>query len=232
MPNLGDYLGQLLSEITIARMHADLEAVRVAELYASHPLLRTMPVPHFRLPEVEVDVPVVIKQMEEPRADESARGGIAIADLRKAFDQVLAKQLLKEDIQTTPELKNKLRSVLDPRIVALSQPMDVAVDVNRVADDLSSAASRTLRELGQLGGGGEPDRLLKFEKELKEAARVESLKLRRPPPRLQVLVTTQEIREAGPSELVTRIKLRINEHGLEWTSLETQGRMQDRLVPE
>ncbi len=46
MPNLGDYLGQLLSEITLARMHADLESIRIAELYAAHPLLRTFPFQH------------------------------------------------------------------------------------------------------------------------------------------------------------------------------------------
>ena len=64
MPYLGDYLGHLISEVTMARMQADVEAVRIAELYASHPLLRTMPVPRFRLPEVQVDIPVVINELE------------------------------------------------------------------------------------------------------------------------------------------------------------------------
>ena len=32
MPYLGDYLGQLMAEIAIARMHADLETVRLAEM--------------------------------------------------------------------------------------------------------------------------------------------------------------------------------------------------------
>ncbi len=65
MPNLGDYLGQLLSELSIARMQADLETVRLAELYAMHPLLRTMPVPHMRLPDVDLEIPVLIKASED-----------------------------------------------------------------------------------------------------------------------------------------------------------------------
>ena len=65
MPYLGDYLGHLLSEITNARVQADLESVRVADLYASHPLLKHMAVPRFRLPTITIDAPVVMRNMDE-----------------------------------------------------------------------------------------------------------------------------------------------------------------------
>src|SRR5437868_1648504 len=99
MPYLGDYIGHLLSEITIARMHADLESVRVAELYASHPLLRNMPVPHFRLPDVDLDIPVVVSKVEEAREGESSRGGSSVVDMRKAFDQVLKIRLASSGVE-------------------------------------------------------------------------------------------------------------------------------------
>lgn len=229
MPPLGDYIGQLLSEITIARMQADIEAVRVAELYASHSLLRTMPVPHFRLPNVEVDVPVVVKQMEEERAGELRRGAPVLANMRRAFDKVLTKQLREERIRLRAEHRTKLKSVLDRKVASLSQPAAIAVDVNRVADELTNTASRTLTEPG---GPVDPARRPKLEKKLKEAARVEFLKLRKPPPRLQVLVTTGEVREAGPSEVITRLHLKITEEAFEWTTIESDGREQDRLVIE
>ncbi len=117
MPYLGDYVGQLLSEVTIARMQADIEAVRVAELYAGHPLLRNMPVPHFRLPNVEVDVPVVVKQMEEQPAGELPRGTPILADMRKAFDKVLAKKLSEELIRLRPQHKKKLESALKEKVI-------------------------------------------------------------------------------------------------------------------
>ena len=66
MPYLGEYLGHLMAELAIARMEADLETVRLAELYAAHPLLRSMPVPHLRLPDVDVDLPVLIDHMGRP----------------------------------------------------------------------------------------------------------------------------------------------------------------------
>jgi hypothetical protein len=232
MPYLGDYIGHLLSEITIARMQADLEAVRVAELYASHPLLRNMPVPHFRLPEVDLDVPVVVKQVEEPRAGESPRGGVSIAEIRKAFEQVLTRQLEKDGIELTPVNARKVKAAIDARVAVLSQPTEIAVDVNRIADDFSSTFTQTIGDLGPKGQVIESARIPKLEAELKAAARLESLKLRKPPPRLNVLVTTKEIREAGPSEAMTRIRLKISEQAFEWTTIESESGSQDRLVPE
>jgi hypothetical protein len=229
MPNLGDYLGQLLSEITIARMHADLEAVRVAELYADHPLLRHMPVPHFRLPDVEIDVPVVIKQMEEPRAGESPRGVPARTDMRKAFDNVLKKRLSEERIRLKPDQKKKLNLILDKKVVSLTQPTEIAIDVNSVADELARVASQTLTEPG---GPVDPSRRQELDEKLKETTRVEFRKLRKPPARLQALVTTPEIREAGPSEVITHLHLKITEEAVEWTTIESNGHKRDRLVPE
>jgi len=229
MPNLGDYIGQLLSEITIARMHADLETIRVAELYATHPLLRYMPAPRFRLPDVHIDAPVVIKEMDEPRAGELPRGAPSLADMRKAFDKVLKKRLSEERIRLKPAQREKLKSTLDKKMDSLAQPAEIAVDVIRVADELSNAASVTLAESD---GPVEASLRPKFEKTVKEAARLELLKLRKPPSRLNVLVTTTDIREAGPSENITRLQLKITEEAVEWTSIESDGIEKDRLVPE
>lgn len=229
MPPLGDYIGQLLSEITIARMHADIEAVRVAELYSAHPLLRNMPVPHFRLPNIEADVPIVVKQMEEQPASELPRGAPTLANMRKAFDKVLTNELKEERVRLTAEHRTKLKSVLDRKMASLSQPVEISVDVNRVADELTSAAFSTLTESG---GPVDPALRSKLEKKLKEAVRIEFLKLRKPPPRLHVLSTTGEIREAGPSEVITHFHLKITEEAYEWTTIESDGREQDRLIIE
>jgi hypothetical protein len=191
-----------------------------------------MPVPHFRLPEMDVDVPVVIKEVEEPRPDESPRGGVAIAELRKTFDQVVARQFTKQGLDVTPEDKKRLISALDEKISGLSQPRETAVDVHRIADELTNATVSTLSEVQGLREPIEKRRIETFETELKNAVKLEFLKLRRPPPRLNVLATTQEIREAGPSEIVTRIRLKLTEQAVEWTSVESEGQKLDRLVPE
>lgn len=232
MPNLGDYLGQLLAEVTIARMQADLEAVRVAELYASHPLLRHMSVPRFRLPEVELDVPVVISQMEEPRPGESPRGGVDIGDLREKFHEVMTKHLIREHIQTTPDETDRIRARMEETLSRAARAPETAVDVSWVADEMTSAVVEAIRDPSRPGDPIDLARVSTFSIVLRDAARVEFLKLRTAPPRLSVLVETAQIREAGNSDAVTRIRMKISESGVEWTTIESGGKEEDRLVPE
>ncbi len=228
MPNLGDYIGHLLSEITIARMHADLEAVRVAELYVNHPLLRHMPVPRFRLPNVEMDIPVAIKKAGEQPANELPRGTPKIEAMRTTFDTLIARHIEAEKIQMKPAQQKKLKLALDKAAVTLAQPAAIAVDVMRIADEWAAAASAALAGEGLLDKKAQPA----FEEKLREEARRELIRLRTPPPRLEALVTTGEIREAGPGEVLTHIRLKIVEEAFEWTSIESDGKKKDRLIIE
>lgn len=232
MPNLGDYLGQLLAEITLARMHADLETVRLAEFYSSHPLLRHLPVPHVRLPEVDLDLPVVIKEAEVPAPGESPRGGLKLDDLRRRFDELLTTHLQRAEIKLSAAERSRLSEVLDARAASAAGPTEFGVDVHRIADDLTSAA---LGVVGQVRAGSREATLATtgaLADELRAAARLELLKARTPPPRLVTLVTGAELREAGPAELHTRLRLKITEQGLEWTTIEAEGQSHERLVPE
>jgi hypothetical protein len=232
MPYLGDYLGHLLSEITIARVQADLEAVRVAELYASHPLLRHLPIPHFRLPTVTLDVPVIIKKMEEGKAGESPRGGVVLPALRKSFDRVLNLHLQRAKIKLSDPERANLDQALNQTISRLALPPYVSISVMRIADELVLTAIKALGDPERKGGPVESIRLEKLADEIKTAARREFLNLRQAPPRLHVLVTTAELREAGPQELLAHLHLSISEEGMEWTVIESQGKSQDKLVPE
>jgi hypothetical protein len=232
MPYLGDYLGQLLSEICMARMQADLETVRVAELYATHPLLRTMPVPHVRLPDVELDIPVLVKSSEPPRAGESPRGGAPIDKVKSRFDEVFSTYLARAGIALTPSDKKKLRTALDEQLAQHAEPTETGVDVRRLGDDLTSAALRTVELLGRAGEGRDVGLPAALADELKETVRVELVKLRTLPPRLTVLVTSAELREAGTGENITRLRLKVAEQGVEWTTIESNGQTRDRLVPE
>jgi hypothetical protein len=202
----------------------------VAELYADHPLLRNMPVPRFRMPDVEIDVPVVVKELEEPPNGESPHGTPSIVEMRKVFDKVITSVLAKERIALTAanqkRLQKRLKTVLDQRVVALTRPSEIAIDINRVSLDFSTNAVKTL------GGVIKPEKRAEFEERLKGALRIEFIKIRKLPPRLNVLVTTAEIREAGPSEVITRLRLKISEEAFEWTTIESDEGKDNRLVIE
>ena len=66
--------------------------------------------------------------------------------------------------------------------------------------------------------------------ELEDEARLELLKLRKPPPRLNVQVTGQQLRE-NPDNVV-RLRIKVTEEGLEWNTIESEGVQKERLVAE
>jgi hypothetical protein len=232
MPYLADYVGHLLSEITLARVQADLEAIRIAELYAGHTLLRHLPVPHFRLPTVTLEVPVVIDKMEESVAGESPRGGIVLPAMRKSFERLLDIHLKRAAIEFVSNERALLKQALGQTIADAAQPADVSISVTSLADDLVSAVTDVLRDPEREGGAVEATRLEKFADQLRSAARVEFLNLRNAPPRLHVLVTTAELRKAAPSELLARLHLSVSEEAFEWIVIESTGKSTSRLVPE
>jgi hypothetical protein len=229
MPNLGDFLGYLMSEITIARMQSDIEAIRIAELYSSHPLLSSLPVPHFRLPNIDIEVPVVIKQMEEPDNEQVPRGAPLLKEMKEKFDEVLSRFVKDESIELKKETKKRLDLSIEKRIGELSQPKEVAININQVAEGLSDIVSSILSEPG---GPVEDSNRQKIRDSLKDISRFEFLKLSKPPRRLQVLVKTSEIKEAGPNDVITRLHLKVNEEAFEWTTTESGGKRKDRLVFE
>ena len=232
MTYLGDYLGQLLAEISMARMQADLETVRLAELYAMHPLLRTMPVPHVRLPDVDLEIPVLIKASEEPPAGGSTRGGASLKAMGSKFQEVLAAHLTKSGVTLTSAQRKALQGAVNERLSVHGLPTETSIDVHRIADDLTATALRVLKEITPPPAEAEGPVATRGAAELKDTTRLEFLKLRTPPPRLTVLVTSAEIREAGTADNLTRLRLKVSEQGLEWTTIESDGVQHDRLVPE
>ncbi|MEE4287175.1 MAG: hypothetical protein V2I31_13565 [Mariniphaga sp.] len=229
MAYLGDYLGQLMSEITMARMQADLEAVRIAELYSSHPLLKNLPIPHFRLPEVELDVPVVIKNMEEPEKGESPRGTTDVKVLRKEFDVLLSETLKGEGIKLKQEQLNAIKNLLDKESEALLQPKETANNVNYIADHFARTVTQAIIRMGI-----ELDRkkTANLEIKIKTAGRLKFQNLRSLPPRLSVLVRTAEVKEAGSKENITILRLKLGEEAFEWSTIETENGPTDKLVIE
>ena len=57
---LSDYLGFIFSEITRARDHADRVSKEIALVYAQDEILKSFSVPRFKIPEMELTIPVVI----------------------------------------------------------------------------------------------------------------------------------------------------------------------------
>lgn len=232
MPNLGDYIGYLLSEIVNARVQADHETVRLAELYASDPFLKHMPVPRFRLPTVTLNVPVAIKSIKKEKEGGYSKEE-ALSYMRKSFDPILESKIERVKIELSFEEVKKLKKVLDHTIEDLSQSLKAPVRITHVIDKLVSTVIKTLRELPREEKVIDASNIQELANELRAAMHVEFTNLLREPARLDVLVTTAELREAGSTDILARFNFTISEQAVEWTAIESDGEPKKHLlVPE
>ncbi len=60
MITLGEYMSFIFKEITRARQYADATSIDIAKSYAKDDLLRHFSIPRFKIPEMELTVPVLI----------------------------------------------------------------------------------------------------------------------------------------------------------------------------
>ena len=230
MPILGDYLGHLLSEITAARMQADLETARIAEIYAAHPLLRRMPVPRFRAPNITLDVPVSVTQMEEAAIGEPRRGGLSISSLKTSLESAVDVTLHTAFPKLSARVRAEARTAAIDAAARLARP-EVAL-THAAVEELASAASAAAISALECRQEMAPDLSERLSAELARASAAAIAEAIVPPPRLHVAVTTRELREAGPPELLARLKLTISEEAMEWSVSESEGKTTARLVPE
>jgi len=230
MPTLGEYVGQLMAEITQARVQADVEATRIAELYASDPLLKYMPVPRFRLPTLTLDVPVAVNSASVPDGTlpESGTGeGVDPADILPAFDRVFPAQLDAARLTLSIDGREKARQyVLE--FARYTKPGMAPADVAR---EVTSIITEVIYELARSEGA--PDGAVEaflpaFQGALQRELQAPSGALAR----VDVNVTTSQLREVGSPDLLVRLRLSVSEESMEWSvTPNPDGTTTSRLVP-
>ena len=227
MSNLGDYIGQIMAEITLARMQADLEAVKVADYYASHPLLKTFPVPRFRLPRVTVDVAVAVKEVQSPPTPGAPLKSLNKEKAQEVFVAALREQVKQSGFALSESDYQQMQLALGERFSGMNVPDFVSASVVHFADIGVNAVEKNLPAKTFKG-----DARLKFTTNLRERALVALVKLLPVPARIRVVTNSAEMREMGPTEYLTHIQLNITEQGVEWRGDEGKDGGSRKLLPE
>ncbi len=221
MPNLGDLLGQLMAEMTIARFRADVEVVRIAEMYSAHPLLKHFPVSRFRLPDIHIDLPVVY------RAEAGATGeGVKAPtpqEMARKFSTAAVEYLRGKQVTMGQPVKRVLQERLDARAASLEPAVGVPLDARQAADLFARDTADAL--------GLKDDARRQHVAALADLGRRTFISMTPAPARMEVGVSAQEIKDAGP-DAVTRLQLKFTEEGLEWVATEGAEGTQDRLIVE
>lgn len=162
-----------MAEAAVARLHADLQVLRVSEIYRSSPGLEEMPLPRFRLPDVTIDIPVLIDGVSESSDPTSNRASHS-PPTKVQMMAVLAESLDQAQIEIEPEETDKIASWLTSWVGerwGRAQPFAGAM---RLSGDLGSQALPPVRDtllsrLKMVREEHERDQARKRETELSEA---------------------------------------------------------------
>jgi hypothetical protein len=216
-------IGAVVTAVTRARRLADEETAAVAEHYRATPLLSGMSVPRMRLPEVTIDVPVVVEAFEPgvvgkpptvASVNTAAREGLKLALEERAVS--MPSGLLSSFRDRFAEEAKSLPSTAEQRTAY----GDLA---DRVLTDLVGQPGRSTIDVATLQAA---------RRRMREAVESAAVQTQVKPANLQVSVLTAAVRDASP-ESVTRVQIRLREEGVEWTTIEREdGSSVHRLVPE
>jgi len=236
-----------MAEFTLARVRADLEAVKLVELYRKEGLLEGASVPRFRMPDVTVDLPLLVSDLENgDRASGFDRP--TVADVREAIRDAVASTRFKLDARMEEEIVKQLDAELEAKWKT-PQPLDAALQLTRDAAFKIDPMVRKIasRPLARDSASAPRSRELEpklvaedLDAETRTFLRSVELRLKTKAigsigqgPRFITSAKTSEIRETGDPSLVARVSMTFKEDGFEVVSVESgDGASQVRLVPE
>ncbi len=213
MPRLGEFIGALLSDAAQARVRADMEALKIAEAYSAHDLLKHLPVPRFRLPDIVVDVPVLVASLEDAPA--GGAGRLFEPPNRDELAKIVQRSLGESDIRLNNTMRNRVLAVFAQRAkqVFEAEP-GYLLSPSKASGELAAAAAGEVRASLK---DRDPDLAKIDELEASIRSSVKALLLARiaKSPGLQVSVAAGEIKAHGDNDSIMRVRLTITEDAYE-----------------
>lgn len=227
MADLSEVLGALLASVTQARRIADEETAALAEHYGGTPLLDGMSLPRIRLPEVVLELPVLIEEFrvgaeEEPVSREAVKSAL--------IDQ-LQTSAGRSGLSLPKVFLSRFERELAAGLAPYSGKRPKALTAEGLARVVEAALLRAI----------EADAVRRFDDAQKKAALADLRRTAREavaartvrPPGIEVSVLTEAIKERTAPGNVSRLRMTLKEEGMEWTVVEQpDGSERRTLSPE
>lgn len=225
MADLGALVGSLMSSVIRARRIADEQTAALAEYYRDNPLLEGLSVPRVRIPELTIEMPVLIEDSSEGKAakpDPTSK----IADFAQT---IVHSALARRSIETRPVFKRALQQEVRTRLIAL-RASNAPWTKEAVIRDVQSAFAEALEKSGQdLDAAQQAAVAKQIRSQLAKASFSSGSVM----PGIMANIRTADVKERSDSANVVRLKITLKEEGLEWsTQASDTGGVVRTLQPE
>jgi len=225
MADIGDIIGSMMVGLLRARCVADEQTAALAEYYRDNPLLEGLSVPRIRIPELTIDMPVLIENYQEGESGEMADPDKIAEEALLQLKSTLSK--LKKDIPPAffesflNETKNRLQLVKQDK---------TAVTKETAVRNVQAAFSDTLKNTQIPLNTSDKEAIARDIR-----SKVTAVSLFKSPvsSKIETNVRTADVKERASNISVVRIKVTFKEEGLEWTTQASEsGGVVRSLQPE
>lgn len=117
MVTLSEYVGFIFKEITLARVMADSESKRIAEAYAKDEVLKEFSVPRFKIPEMDLHIPMLISGAKFSSTIEFTTKGrefrnVVVTEINNRFNELqLRKNRINENVVNVKDIGVKFTDI-------------------------------------------------------------------------------------------------------------------------
>ncbi len=225
MADLGDLLGSLMSGVIRARRMADEQTAALAEYYKSNPLLEGLSVPRIRIPELTIDMPMLIENHMEGQGGEMEDP----AKIAHAVNAQLKTTLARNNIKVAATFN---RTFIDgvTRQLELVKQSGAPIMKETVARSVQNAFAATLTKTKTPLTATNKETIAR---DLR--ARVSTVSFAKEPvtPSIVANIKTADVKEQASNTSVVRLKITLKEEGLEWATQSSEsGGVVRTLQPE
>jgi hypothetical protein len=230
MADIGELLGTVMAGLARARQMADEETAAIAEEYRGNPLLDGITVPRIRVPEMTVEIPVVIEEYEGGNRAKLANPSGFVTGLYNEL-KVVAKQ---KKITIPATVSAAFKRELTLRADKFQSEVGVGRTASReaVSSMVAESLNKPVLEIATRTPVTAAQKKILYAALQKKALELAQLSEAQAP-RLKATILTNEVKERSGPENVTRLKITLREEGLEWTvDTHEDGSVTRRLTPE
>lgn len=208
MADLGELLGSLMIGVIRARRMADEQTAALAEYYKDNPLLEGLSVPRIRIPELTIDMPLLIENHLEGQSGEM-EDSTKIADEAEAQ---LKATLSKNNIKINPTFYKAFLSEIKNQLDLAKQtgaPIMKETVARGVQDAFATTLAKTKTPLTAKDH-------IAIARDLR--ARVSTVGISKGPVPSSVVanIRTADVKERASITSVVHLKITLKEEGLEW----------------
>jgi hypothetical protein len=210
MADLGDVIGSLMVGVIRARRVADEHTAALAEYYKSNPLLEGLSVPRIRIPELRIEMPVIIDGQTDEQiavmADPALLAAAAAAQLKATFESRKLSVPTAIGKSFVAEVRSRLTLLMNA-----TSPITREAVARCIQEVSAEALSKSRLKLTAEDADA-------IAKDLR--GKVYAAALAKEPVGAQILanVRTADVKEQASGTNVVRLSITFKEEGLEWAT--------------